>query len=148
MYLTRWKQHVSISWILCCPKRNGLLSELDCVKLYYWSKQKKTPHWLMLDLLGRKTYSAYQHFYQCYNAFIIKSLEVISMGLHSDELSGNLLLLCGIRIQEPQPPHFYMHQLILIYFNCLFLPLPLITHHCQTAEYYHYWSILISRLKK
>ena len=31
--------------------------------------------------------SAYQHFYQCY-VFIIKSLEVISMGLHSDELSG------------------------------------------------------------
>ena len=32
--------------------------------------------------------SAYQHFYQCC-VFIVKSLEVISMGLHSNELSRN-----------------------------------------------------------
>ena len=33
-------------------------------------------------------HSAYQHFYQCFT-FIIKSLEVISMGLHTSELTGN-----------------------------------------------------------
>ena len=37
---------------------------------------------------GQKEISAYQHFYQCF-ILIIKSLEVISMGLHTSELAGN-----------------------------------------------------------
>ena len=40
-------------------------------------------------MLGRR-HSAYQHFYQCYT-FIIKSLEMISLGLYCNELSQNFV---------------------------------------------------------
>ena len=70
------------------PKRNELLSEIVTKSVGDTCIRKP-----LIDLCRTcwaERHSAYQHFYQCYT-FIIKSLEVISLGLHCNELSQNFV---------------------------------------------------------
>ena len=63
------------------PKRNEILSEIVT---------KSVGDTCMCRARWAERHSAYQHFYQCYT-FIIKSLEVISLGLHCNELSQDFV---------------------------------------------------------
>ena len=73
-------------YFLKSPKRNELLLEIVSKSLVESNKRK--PLIDMCKTRWAERHSAYQHFYQCY-VFIVKSLEVIGMGLHKSELSDN-----------------------------------------------------------
>ena len=80
------KMKTTCLYFLNSQKRNRLLSEIVSKSIAEASRRKP-----LVDL--RKTrwaegHSAYQRFYQCF-IFIIKSLEVICMGLHTSDLTGN-----------------------------------------------------------
>ena len=80
------KMKATCLYFLYSPKRSGLLSEIVSKSIVQPSKRKP-----LIDLCKTRwaeRESAYQHFYQCY-VFIIKAFEVISMGLHTEELSAN-----------------------------------------------------------
>ena len=73
-------------YFLNSPKRNGLLSEIVSKSIAEASRRKP-----LIDVCKTRRaerHWAHQHFYQCF-ILIIKPLEVISMGLHTNELTGN-----------------------------------------------------------
>ena len=80
------KMKMTCLYFLNSPKRNGLLSEIVSKSIVEASRRKPLTDLCKTCWAERR--SAYQHFYQCF-IFIIKSLEVISMGLHANELTEN-----------------------------------------------------------
>ena len=79
------KMKATCFYFLKSPKRNELLIEIVSKSLVEFNKRKP-----LLDVCKTRAerHLLYQHFYQCY-VFIIKSLEIIGMGLHKNELSNN-----------------------------------------------------------
>ena len=71
-------------FFLNSPKRNELLSEIVTKNVHQENRRKA-----LIDLCKTRwaqRHSAYQHFYQSY-IFIVQCFEVISMGLHTENLS-------------------------------------------------------------
>ena len=73
-------------YFLKSPKRNELL--LEIVSKSPVDSNRRKPLIDVCKTRWAERHSAYQHFYQCY-VFIIKSLEVIGMGIHKSELSDH-----------------------------------------------------------
>ena len=73
-------------YFLKSPKRNELLSEIVASNIEDTNRRKP-----LIDLCRTRwaeRHSAYQHFYQSLS-FVIQALEIIALGLHSNELSAN-----------------------------------------------------------
>ena len=73
-------------FFLNSPKRNELLIEIVTKNVHQDNRRKA-----LIDLCKTRwaqRHSAYQHFYQSY-VFIVQCFEVISMGLHVENLSDN-----------------------------------------------------------
>ena len=73
-------------FFLNSPKRNELLIEIVTKNVHQDNRRKA-----LIDLCKirwAQRHSAYQHFYQSY-VFIVQCFEVISMGLHVENLSDN-----------------------------------------------------------
>ena len=73
-------------FFLNSPKCNELLAEIVTKNVHQENRRKA-----LIDLCKTRwaqRHTAYQHFYQSY-LFVVQSLELISMGLHTDDLSDH-----------------------------------------------------------
>ena len=76
-------------FFLSSPKRNELLIEIVTKNVHQENRRKA-----LIDLCKTRwaqRHSSYQHFYQSY-VYIVQCFEVISMGLHAENLSDNFVM--------------------------------------------------------